>query len=773
MSNPPRIWLDYRPVRIGWVVDDPSLAALAAAAHFNSCLWGGRFNPIIPCRDAQLAAALIKVFNVDVLLPVQPTEKTAALLGRWPHLDVNIRGDSIFRDRHCAFVDIQHAVKRAQRAPEFARDRFIRPTWTNSDPLAPLLSLTFGSYPDPGVIAIDYARGIRSLLEFPDHVIGATDQLAPKLLESVTPLLFTGFDLTVQRDRSGWLAPGIVLGDFASFHDLLLFWNLRAAGAQLCFYDRAYWHRLGPFLGAFLAALRRRPAEASNRVNLWSRAPDWPPPQEWTIDLDVTDLRPNFCRGEVADIWDSYNIRPVRPKFSAWHRDVISSYNETEDRATAAFALPDRPCDDDDPLALDQRYIVTVDAKQYGAGLDDQTFVTPFVPKLNEFYGRNFYGGYDHARAEPGSFGRGAIGIISTVGKQQLAISAIRIHDWVKAFFGLFGIEVERSEPGRRCSRLIRQMGGLQGCRVFKVRGARDLISQYSPDQNFTRGAAETKIGNKDPHTGRIRFTEYEDLYIQARARGRLTPAEVFQYLTGRGVFRAGLELTCPNCELPSWIQLDDIATLSTCLYCGCRFDVTGQLKDRDWRYRRSGIFGRYDNQLGGIPVALTLQQLDIALDDSLLMYTTALNFRSSGAAIEPCEADFIGVVAGAEGINEAPVQILFGEAKAHGAFDAADLRKLGRLADAVPPDLADAFIMFAKTDAFTNDEIGLAQTLNDQYRRRVILWSREELEPYHVYERSEAQLGQRQYATTLTDMASVTDLLWFQQAARPPSETS
>ena len=82
---------------------------------------------------------------------------------------------------------------------------------------------------------------------------------------------------------------------------------------------------------------------------------------------------------------------------------------------------------DDDPLALDQRYVVTVDAEQYGAGLDDRTFATPFVPKLNEFYGRNFYGSYDHARAEPGSFGRGAIGIISTVGKQQLAISVYRL----------------------------------------------------------------------------------------------------------------------------------------------------------------------------------------------------------------------------------------------------------------------------------------------------------------------------------------------------------
>ena len=154
-------------------------------------------------------------------------------------------------------------------------------------------------------------------------------------------------------------------------------------------------------------------------------------------------------------------------------------------------------------------------------------------------------------------------------------------------------------------------------------------------------------------------------------------------------------------------------------------------------------------------------------------MYTTALKFRSPTGAIEPCEADFIRVVAGAQGISETPVQILFGEGKTHGAFDAADVRKLGGLADAVPRDLAGAFIMFAKTDALTDDEIALAQTLNDQYRRRVILWSREELEPYHVYERSEARLGERQYATTLTDMASVTDLLWFQPGRRKKSRGS
>jgi hypothetical protein len=263
-----------------------------------------------------------------------------------------------------------------------------------------------------------------------------------------------------------------------------------------------------------------------------------------------------------------------------------------------------------------------------------------------------------------------------------------------------------------------------------------------------------------------MRFEEFERLYIQQREGRRLTPSEVFDYLTTKGVFRAGLEFFCPNCELKSWLSLDDIATLSKCIYCGHRFNVTAQLKDRDWRYRRSGLFGRDDNQLGGIPVALVLQQLEIALHDRLLMCSTALNFGTTTAAIEACEADFVAVTASSGVHHEGRVQILLGEAKTHSVFDAEDVRKLGLLADAIPPDLADAFIMFAKTDAFTEAEVRLAQTLNQQYRKRVILWSREELEPYYVYERSENRLGQRRYAAALTEMAAVTERLWFQSAA-------
>ena len=101
--------------------------------------------------------------------------------------------------------------------------------------------------------------------------------------------------------------------------------------------------------------------------------------------------------------------------------------------------------------------------------------------------------GIGQARAEQGSLGRGAVGIVSSMGDQRLEVSAIGVHQWIRHFFELFGVTVEHSEPGRRRSRLIRQLGGIQGCRVLKVRGARELIRKYGPDRSFaiTSGSSQ------------------------------------------------------------------------------------------------------------------------------------------------------------------------------------------------------------------------------------------------------------------------------------------
>jgi hypothetical protein len=739
-----------------------SLTQLAKATTWSTALWGGRFNPVIPLHDAELARNLVRTFAVDLLMPIEPDGETERFKKDFPHLlTPPFWGERVFERNHCNFVDVRHAVRRIS---EHIRSRvnadppkIVRLSWGPTDPLSALLHVLFGKYPEPTEVGIKYAAGSAASLKTEELRIEPNAELDTVLLNSLSPLDLTRFEINLDRGAwSGWLGPGFVLGNAEDLDDLVLLWNLRAAGAKVLFFDPARATRLQSYLGAFLDSLKLLATAGPARINIWSRS------EQFESSLDLAGLEHTRSHDHI-EIWNGLNVRPPSVRFSLWHRNVVTNYDESHGAAVASFALPSQPFDEDDPDSHHQHFVVTVEASQYDSAPDDLTFSTPFLPSLNEFFGRNFHFDYAGARSARGSIAGGAVGIFETVGKQQLSVRAFHVQDFIRTLFGSLGVEVTRSDPpGLLCARLIRQLGGVQGCRVLKVRGARELIEEYGPDQSFTRGGAEMLIGNIDPNTGKPRFSEFENLYVEPRGSDKLRPSGVFDYLVSCGVFRVGLELKCPNCELKSWIPLDDVRMLSSCAYCGHHFDVTRQLKDRDWRYRRSGLSGRDDHQEGSIPVALTIQQLDTALRDHLLMYSTALKFRPSDANIEECEADFLGVVAGMDGLDESPVQIVLGEAKTRKEIDADDARKLGKLADAIPRGVAASYIMFSKTDTFSREEIQIAKSLNSQFKHRVILWSRDELEPYFVYERSKDRLEGRPNAITLSEMVNITAKLWF-----------
>ena len=67
-------------------------------------------------------------------------------------------------------------------------------------------------------------------------------------------------------------------------------------------------------------------------------------------------------------------------------------------------------------------------------------------------------------------------------------------------------------------------MGGLQGCRVFKITGVRKLIETFSPSKGFYRKEALRIIGESN-------FSEFKDLDIEPRDTKELTPQNTFLYL--------------------------------------------------------------------------------------------------------------------------------------------------------------------------------------------------------------------------------------------------
>ena len=86
----------------------------------------------------------------------------------------------------------------------------------------------------------------------------------------------------------------------------------------------------------------------------------------------------------------------------------------------------------------------------------------------------------------------------------------------------------------------------------------------------------------------------------------------------------------------------------------------------------------------------------------------------------------------------------------------------LKRIADAIPSQRFDTYILLARLSPFSDQEIALAKTLNDRYHERAILLSARELEQYHIYERVKRDLKIDAHHGSPKELAHATTQIYF-----------
>ena len=202
---------------------------------------------------------------------------------------------------------------------------------------------------------------------------------------------------------------------------------------------------------------------------------------------------------------------------------------------------------------------------------------------------------------------------------------------------------------------------------------------------------------------------------------------------------------------------------------CGKTYDATSQLVQSEWCYRRSGVLGAERNAQGAIPVALILQQLDANLGGMSHQYTVSLELEATKGQVFPfCEVDFAWLIP--RPFSEKTI-IVIGECKDQGrgsrtngggTINEDDIAKLRSVADSFPVDRFEVYIVLAKLCDFTQKEIELAKSLNDQSIQRVILFTDRQLEPFRFYERTEKVLKVDQYGGSFRTLASATVSIFF-----------
>ena len=759
-----RVDICYRPLRIGWVIKSGDIGAFRQAVKLSHTLWGGRFNPILIADREDEARRLVELFRVDLLLPVGDTDEVKTFAKKFPHLINPFFHDSIFvgsanDEKRAQLLDIQNALEHLRDKPEWKaiNDKGVRVyCWQADDPLADVFLTQFGAYPSADEIGIDYRKLVAQTFEITEFALDPASPVPADILDHPGISFLSRHALERHYGaRAGWDSPGFFVGDASNLDDLVCHWNLRAADIALWFVDPAHLGRFTDMIPAWGKAMRQSVAhrhEWDRRVAAWTRREDIDEVKQAFEGMELT-----VCPVSEHS-WNGRNVRP--PMMSFDQVSVLGVFGRERGQPKVSFALSDKPfCGD--TWFHTQHLVASVTFIGGLYGDEQHTFSPPYIPELNEFYARTMHFQYNRLRIESER-----IGIVIHAADSDAGLNALSVADLVDRIFGMGGYSTKLSNGGLITRQLISRLGGLQGARVFKIPGVRRLLRTHGPAASFTKDGAVQLIGKKDPDNPDAKFSDHLDLHIEQRPAGtKLKPDDVFGHLVEKGLFRIGADLTCPGCRMASWVAIDALRQRIVCDLCGHEHDATRQLISGVWHYRRSGVLGAERNAQGAVPVALTLQQLETNLGGGLRdgVYSASLDLTKKGHSHNECEVDFVWVIPRP---YPRKTVIILGECKDQGPIRldefARDIENLRRVADALPRKRFKKFILLAKLNPFTPEEIERAKTLNTEHQLRTILLTTRELEPYHLYERTKAEFDIDSYCSTPEDMARTTAKMYF-----------
>jgi hypothetical protein len=755
-----RVDICYRPLRIAWVIHSGDRDAFRQAVRLTHTMWGGRFNPIVLVDQPDDAKQIIELFRVDMIVPIGSSADVVEFPKRFPHLINPLFPDTLFfkdtkRPASARLLDMHNALLHWRDTPEWkAIDaqgvrRFV---WDDDDPLGDAFLLQYGAYPDANDIGIDYGDILSQATLAVDCRI---DKAAPVPLDvlnhpSIGYLCRHGLrrHYTV---RAGWNYAGFFVGDAGNIDDLICFWNLRAADVSLQFIDPAHMARYAitrPEYERRTLAGQAHLDEHHRNLAIWSRAENIDDTLKLFGGQGLT-----ACRASGPFFWNGGAVRP--PMMIFGEASSLGVFGQEQGKPKVSFALNSKPFVTDSWFHT-QHLVASVTL----SGDDDQfTFDPPYVPEWNEFFARQMHFHYDKLRIEPER-----IGIIIDAADHDTFLYGLAVDALVKKLFESGGLTAKLSGGGLIVRQLIARLGGLGGARPFKIPGVRRLLKTFGPRDAFTMKAALQLIGKRDPKNPQANFADHKHLYIEPRPYStELTPQMVFEYLVEKALFRIGAELTCPSCNLASWIALDALKQENVCELCGNTFDATRQLMHGVLHYRRTGVLGLERNSQGAVPVTLVLQQLDVNLSSigHKGVYAPSYDLLpNAGVDVPPCEVDFV-IIRPRTYPDKA--EVVLAECKdVGGAIDATDVDNLRRVAEVLPQHRFETYILFAKLAPFTPEEIELIRPLNGPYQNRVILLTSRELEPYHIFERTKAELGIDAHGGSLEELARVTRQIYF-----------
>lgn len=739
------LFVKYRPLRIGILVRDQSLPDLVEAARVNAILAGGIYNPIIPVGGSKkdFTVQLIKLFSVDNILPISLSADIKAISEQYQFLnEYHYYSKDLFISdaksrKKCKYFDIQNIIQyywsqEFRHKSDDHQSQFAIWDWAPDDPLSDLFHVSIGKFTNKHHLCRNFEKNYLSGLKAQKLKIEKGKPVPVELSTRICPLRFTARRLRIaNRPYHDY---GVFVGSKDQFDDLLTFWNLRASGIRLEFLPVESPNRVRNYISHYLNQLDKIPNESPN-IDDWITVY-----YNSQKDEDLKELLKQFKTKKGYGFhpcsmfsWNGLNIKPASVFYES--KNILGEVEKPYGNYRVVFQLPENSLIKNETQYYPPQLLAVTVSPHTEYEYPHHTLKPPRIFELGEFYSRKLHFKPFETRVESEG-----VGVTVSTFDTTVNLNPISYQKLVERIFETVGIKSKLSVPGLLTKKIVDRVGDLDGGRVFKITGVRHLLQNLKANDCVRRRQATQTILNKG------QFKKFDKLYIEPRETPTLTPDSVFNFLLKNDFFRAGLELICDDCRLKNWLSLKTVDDDWHCSYCGFKNRTSLHLKHRgDWKFRKSGLFAKDNDQEGAIPVIVTLIQFLRVLDVGSFVYTPSLSLRLDRL---DCEIDFCVL----SYLRDERIEIGIAECKSIGGeIDDKDIDNLMRVREKIKVLDVDCYIILSKTaDTFSSDELRRFKSL---FKKDIpfILMDNKVLEPYDPY--WEIEDIPHQYAHSMEEM--------------------
>ena len=708
--------LRLRPVRFAFLVRTDDGKRLHEIFRINTCLWGGKFNPIIPFfkrlpawwdrrgikfeNAKQIINGYLDYFEPDFLVEA---EKGLADKLDFDPTRVLILSDLLAQDRQQVTekygMDVDELYGNLYQEEfrfEQRRKQNIVYIKARSAVFNNFAACVFGGFPSEERI-----KDFKTVFT-PEEVLLDAESLFHLYKSGFTSALEIGCR-KLKVDYSGRGDPTLFIHDAQQPKDLIDYWNLRAINHNVIPVPIQWLNELSPFCKQFVLN-NYRPLPGNQHgvmmhsCSMFSRS---------IPEGEINKIYSKFLRVEIND---ANLIQTWYPPI--WREQTEFAVRRTRPMLVADSKLIDVNIDENKPVRFDPLFPQF--ANDYFMGHRWANIVN-FDKQFNsDLIATVFPQNYKKKSSFP-KFRMGQEHLLSTTEGLVFFPKYKMIQEYwdltdgttaLKTWLNENNITAVPSDAGRATQQIVQTLGGFLGVSSLAHREIIELLDKVS----------------RKPVTKSMRFHEFKNKITNAASKGKWGKSN-FMTIVERQAVQLGLELKCTKCGNWSWYSIKHLDYSLSCDLCLKEFDFPisnpSDSKHSKWSYRLIGPFALPDYARGGYATALSIRFFSevFGIVSSSLTWSSGLELTLGESSFE---TDFILWIQRKQILaHDYPTEIVFGEVKSFGkdVFKASDITKMKLLAETFPGCII-VFATMKEAEEFSPEEI--------ERIRRFALWGRE-----------------------------------------------